>query len=48
MKEQSEKYPRLIRIFVDGGFSGQEFMRLACIIHEHLFKSRESLTPKRA
>jgi putative transposase len=28
MKEQSEKYPRLIRIFVDGGFSGQEFMRL--------------------
>lgn len=28
MKKQSEKYPRLIRIFVDGRFSGQEFMRL--------------------
>jgi transposase len=26
MKEPSRKYPRLIRIFVDGGFSGQEFM----------------------
>lgn len=28
MKEEPEKYPRLIRIFVDKGFSGQEFMRL--------------------
>lgn len=27
VKEQSPKYPRLIRIFVDGGFSGVGFMR---------------------
>jgi putative transposase len=27
MKEQSDKYPRLIRIFVDGGFSGEGLMR---------------------
>lgn len=28
MKENPEKYPRLIRIFVDKGFSGKDFMRL--------------------
>lgn len=28
VKEQSTQYPRLIRIFVDGGFSGAGFMRL--------------------
>ena len=28
MKESPEKYPRLIRIFVDKGFSGKDFMRL--------------------
>jgi putative transposase len=28
VKEKSQKYPRLIRIFVDGGFSGEQFMRL--------------------
>lgn len=27
VKEESLKYPRLIRIFVDGGFSGESFMR---------------------
>ncbi len=27
MKKQSDKYPRLIRIFVDGGFSGEGLMR---------------------
>ena len=27
MKEQSGKYPRLIPIFVDGGFSGEGFLR---------------------
>jgi len=27
MKGQSQKYPRLIRIFVDGGFSGEGFLR---------------------
>jgi putative transposase len=28
MKEKPEKYPRLIKIFVDGGYSGKDFMRL--------------------
>ena len=28
MKEKPEKYPRLIKIFVDGGYSGKDFMQL--------------------
>jgi transposase len=28
MKKEPGKYPRLIRIFVDGGFSGEGFLRL--------------------
>jgi transposase len=28
MKHSPQKYPRLIKIFADGGFSGKDFMRL--------------------
>ena len=28
MKEKPEKHPRLIKIFVNGGYSGKDFMRL--------------------
>jgi putative transposase len=40
MKENPEKYPRLIRIFVDKGFSGKDFMRL--VMDRHWYRLSKS------